>query len=79
MPHVLRDHTGSLESFKAMLDFFLEGVPDQPNHHGANIPRVEDYFGNPINSVCHWISKLNLQSWFPAGTELSLQLSEPAN
>ena len=50
LPKFLRNHEGSVESFKHALDKFLEEIPDQPRMTGFE-PFGTDTNGAPSNSL----------------------------
>ena len=64
LPRCLREHCGSIESFKLLLDRYLSCVPDQPS--GVSLAGSLDKDGNPSNSIRDWVRTLNLHNWMTA-------------
>ena len=63
LPRSIRDHNGKIESFKKVLDKYLEDVPDQPS--GNNQPDSINKNCTPSNSIIDWVCTLNLHNWIP--------------
>ena len=55
LPVTLRVYKGSLQNFKAILDFYLSQCPDQPPTEEL-IPEARDIYGDPSNSLIDWMS-----------------------
>ena len=59
LPLVIRKWTGSKQSFKNLLDKFLEAIPDQPEV-GHEKPGGRTLVGEPSNSIPDWIKTIGL-------------------
>ena len=64
MPGCIRNHTGSKESFKIVLDKFLSQIPDKPGGPDLISNAVDDLC-QPTNSIKHWVRTLGLSNWVP--------------
>ena len=64
LPKVLREFEGKFELFKALLDTFLDRIPDRPCLNGY-YSENKDMFGKESNSIIHWIRNLRLSEWEP--------------
>ena len=62
LPRILREFEGKFEIFKAVLDIFLEQIPDRPCLNGYYTDNKE------TNSLIHWIRNLRLGEWEPPDT-----------
>ena len=62
LPDALKVWNGSFEIFKANLDKFLEGVPDNPRTESLR-PDCTDYSGNPSNSIKDWVWRNGLNNF----------------
>ena len=60
IPISLRKWTGTKETFKNMLDKFLENIPDQPEIEGY-IPGGKTLNGEASNSIADWTRILGLE------------------
>ena len=63
LPRYLREHSGSIVSFKACLDSFLSGIPDQPDGNWCAGSLSRD--GKPSNGIQDWMRTLNMYNWMP--------------
>ena len=63
LPRYVRDHRGSLDSFKSTLDDFLTSIPDQPS--GQELAGSINKDCMPSNSLRDWTRQLNLENWTP--------------
>ena len=71
LPRCIRDCTGSKESFKTLLDSFLELIPDQPLGKASEKPGAFNNSNQPTNSVRFWIRSLSLNNWSKATVNAS--------
>ena len=71
LPRCIRDCTGSKESFKTLLDSFLELIPDQPSGKASEQPGAFNNSNQPTNSVRFWIRSLSLNNWSKATVNAS--------
>ena len=62
LPDSLKVWNGSFEIFKANLDKFLEGIPDNPRTETLR-PDCSDYSGNSSNSIKDWVRKIGLNNF----------------
>ena len=56
--------SGTKESFKNLLDKYLENIPDQPEVNNM-IPGGRTMLGYASNSIPDWIRILELDDYFP--------------
>ena len=67
LPRILREFEGKFEIFKAVLDIFLEQIPDRlclSRYYTDN----KNIFGKGTNSLIHGIGNLRLSEWEPPDT-----------
>ena len=62
LPLHLREHGGSLLSFKAALDSHLQSVPDHPVCD-TRATFATNSLGQPSNSLRHWLQALGSPSY----------------
>ena len=68
MPRCIREHAGSLDSFKTKLDKFLQLIPDEPRGDSYMIPGAYQYaplntMPKTSNSIKDWVRCLRLQDY----------------
>ena len=64
LPAVIREYEGKFEIFKALIDTFLDEIPDRPCLNGYYTDN-KDIFDKETNSLVHWIRNLKLSNWKP--------------
>ena len=68
LPESIKKWSGTQDSFKEMLDRFLEKIPDNPITETL-IPEARDIYRHPSNSIPDWVRKLS-------GSDISFQLED---
>ena len=68
LPEKIKKWNGTQESFKEMLDKFLERIPDNPITETL-IPEARDMYRNPSNLIPDWVRNLS-------GTDISFHEEE---
>ena len=63
IPSPIQNFSGKAETFKYLLDNFLECVPDQP-YTDSLVPEARDYNDKPSNSIYDWCKSGRIQ-WTP--------------
>ena len=67
LPRILREFSGSLKSFKYLLDEFLWKIPDCPILIGYSSHNL-DKDSHQSNCITDWSHNLNLSEWIPDST-----------
>ena len=74
LPRCIRDCTLSKDSFKSLLDSFLELIPDQPAGKDWEQPGAFNNSDKASNSIQFWIRMLNLSNWAKTSIQTDLDL-----
>ena len=75
LPRCICDCTLSKDTFKSLLDSFLELLPDQPaGREDWEQPGAFNNSDRPTNSIHFWVRTLNLSNWVRTNTWTSLDL-----
>ena len=63
LPKTIRNLSGSLDSFKATLDSFLDTLPDEPYIQPDMIPCSMNIENQPSNSIKDWVRTLRISDF----------------
>ena len=79
LPRPLRNHRGTLDSFKANLDRYLALIPDEPYGYGHMIPTAMTYQNKPSNSLKDWARCMTFPQYSLEEEECSADVLNQAN